>query len=143
MMKKRLESIYTFMFFLFLVCTLMIALVPKLAHAESDSYFTVSRLEIAGSIENLEPVGVVDIFAASTEKVYCFLEAASIKKDTTVTFAWYHQEKRMAIVNLPLKKGAKWRTYSSKRLGGLKGEWKVELQDADLNVLQTIRFTVE
>ena len=142
-MKKRLESIYTFMFFLFLVCTLMIALVPKLAHAESDSYFTVSRLEIAGSIENLEPVGVVDIFAASTEKVYCFLEAASIKKDTTVTFAWYHQEKTMAIVNLPLKKGAKWRTYSSKRLGGLKGEWKVELQDANLNVLQTIRFTVE
>jgi hypothetical protein len=49
----------------------------------------------------------------------------------------------MAIVNLPLKKGAKWRTYSSKRLGGLKGEWKVELQDADSNLLQTVGFTVE
>ena len=142
-MKKRLESIYIFTFFLFLVCTLMTALVPKLVHAEGESHFTVSRLEIAGSIENLEPVGVVDIFAAATEKVYCFLEATAIGQDTTVNFIWYHQEKRMAIVNLPLKKGAKWRTNSSKRLGGLKGEWKVELQDADLNVLQTIRFTVE
>ena len=142
-MKKRLESIYTFMFFLFLAGALMTVLMPKVVQAEGESLFTISGLSIAGSIENLEPVGVVDIFAASTEKVYCFLEAASIKKDTTVTFAWYHQEKRMAIVNLPLKKGAKWRTYSSKRLGGLKGEWKVELQDADLNVLQTIRFTVE
>ena len=142
-MKKRLESIYAFMFFLFLAGALMIVLIPKVVQAEGESLFTVSRLEIAGSIENLEPVCVVDIFAASTENVYCFLEAASIKKDTTVTFAWYHQEKRMAIVNLPLKKGVKWRTYSSKRLGGLKGEWKVELQDANLNVLQTIRFTVE
>jgi hypothetical protein len=121
----------------------MIALVPKLVHAESDSYFTVSRLEIAGSVENLEPVGVVDIFAASTEKVYCFLEASAIEQDTTVSFIWYHRDKRMAIVNLPLKKGAKWRTYSSKRLGGLKGEWRVELQDADSNVLQTVGFTVE
>lgn len=142
-MKKRLESIYTFMFCLFLVCTLMIASVPKLVHAESDSYFTVSRLEIAGSIENLKPVGVVDIFAASTEKVYCFLEATAIEQDTTVSFIWYHRDKKMAIVNLPLKKGAKWRTYSSKRLGGLKGEWRVELQDADSNLLQTVGFTVE
>ena len=142
-MKKRLESIYTFMFFLFLAGALMTVLMPKVVQAEGESLFTISSLSIAGSIENLEPVGVVDIFAASTEKVYCFLEATAIKQDTTVSFIWYHRDKRMAIVNLPLKKGAKWRTYSSKRLGGLKGEWKVELQDANLNVLQTVGFTVE
>jgi len=142
-MKKRLESIYTFMFFLFLAGALMTVLMPKVVQAEGESLFTISGLSIAGSIENLEPVGVVDIFAASTEKVYCFLEATAIKQDTTVSFIWYHRDKRMAIVNLPLKKGAKWRTYSSKRLGGLKGEWKVELQDANLNVLQTVGFTVE
>ncbi len=142
-MKKRLESIYAFIFFLFLACAIMTVLMPKLVQAEGESLFTISRLSIAGSIENLEPVGVVDIFAASTEKVYCFLEATSIKKDTTVSFIWYHREKRMAIVNLSLKKGAKWRTYSSKRIGGLKGEWKVILQDADSNVLQTVGFTVE
>ena len=142
-MKKRLESIYAFMFFLFLAGALMTVLMPKVVQAEGESLFTISSLSIAGSIENLEPVGVVDIFAASTEKVYCFLEATAIRQDTTVSFIWYHRDKRMAIVNLPLKKGAKWRTYSSKRLGGLKGEWKVELQDADLNVLQTVGFTVE
>jgi len=142
-MKKRLESIYAFMFFLFLAGALMTVLMPKVVQAEDESLFTISSLSIAGSIENLEPVGVVDIFAASTEKVYCFLEATAIRQDTTVSFIWYHRDKRMAIVNLPLKKGAKWRTYSSKRLGGLKGEWKVELQDADLNVLQTVGFTVE
>ena len=41
----------------------------------SDPAFSVARLVVAGSIEEREPVGVVNAYSASTEKVYCFLEA--------------------------------------------------------------------
>lgn len=110
---------------------------------KSTPVFSVSRMLIAGSIEDREPVGAVSTYSASTEKVYCFLEATDIKESTQVSFVWYHEAKRMAIVTLPLNKGSKWRTYSSKKLGALTGEWKVELQDAGGNVILDVGFTVE
>jgi len=136
---------------LFLAGVLSIALsAASVAQDESQSgqeagepLFQVARLVIAGSVDNLEPVGVVDAFAASTEKVYCFLEAKQIREDTTATFAWYHGETRMAVVELPLRKGARWRTYSSKKLGGHTGDWRVEIQDAAGNVLEVVGFSVE
>ncbi len=111
--------------------------------AGNEPGFTIERFVIAGSVEDKEPVGVVNAFASTTEKIYCFLEASNITEETTVSFVWYHGDKKMATVRLPLGKGSRWRTYSSKKLGGLKGEWKVELQDADGNVVETVAFSVE
>jgi len=116
---------------------------PQEAALESAPAFSISRFLIAASIENREPAGVVNAFSASTEKVYCFLEAGNIAEDTKVRFVWYHGDKNVAEVELMLGKGPKWRTYASKKLGGLTGAWKVELQDADGNVLNTAAFTVE
>lgn len=105
--------------------------------------FNITRLVIAGSVEDLEPVGTVNAFSSSTEKVYCFLEAKDIIEDTEIVFLWYHEGKNKAVVTLPLRKGSRWRTYSSKKLGGLTGAWTVELQANDGNVLETVTFTVE
>jgi len=110
---------------------------------KSAPVFSVARMLIAGSIEDREPVGAVSSYSASTEKVYCFLEATDIKEDTEVSFVWYHEDRRMAIVTLPMMKGPKWRTYSSKKLGGLTGAWKVELHDASENIILEVGFTVE
>jgi hypothetical protein len=110
---------------------------------KSTPVFSVARLLIAGSIEDREPVGAVSAYSASTDKVYCFLEATDIKENTEVSFVWYHEDRRMSTVTLPLMKGQKWRTYSSKRLGGLTGAWKVELHDTSGNVVVDVGFTVE
>jgi hypothetical protein len=110
---------------------------------KGDAFFTVARLLIAGSIENAEPVGIVNAFASSTEKVYCFLEARDIQEDSTVSFVWYHADSEVARVPLQLKQGQRWRTWSSKRLGGHTGTWRVELQDAEGKVLETVEFLVE
>jgi hypothetical protein len=110
---------------------------------EAEGIFSISRLVIAGSIEDREPVGMVNSFSSSTEQVYCFLEAADIKENTSVSFVWYHGEEEKAKVTLPLGKSSRWRTYSSKKLGGLKGNWKVVLQDSSGAVLQSIEFAVE
>jgi hypothetical protein len=110
---------------------------------EGSLPFTISRFLIAGSVEDREPVGVVNVFASTTEKVYCFLEGRDITKTTIVSAVWFFEEKEVARVDLALKEGSRWRTYSSKKLAGLSGDWKVELQDAKGNILQTSEFKVE
>ena len=142
-MKKY--SFYLLTMILFIAYAVSVSAAPALqATAEKNApLFSVARMLIAGSIEDREPVGSVNAYSAFTEKVYCFLEATDIQENTEVSFVWYHENKRMAIVTLPINKGPKWRTYSSKRLGGLTGEWRVELYDADGNVVLDLGFTVE
>jgi len=111
--------------------------------ADKEPAFSVRRLVIAGSIENREPVGTVNIFPAVTEKVYCFLEARRIAEDTVAKFVWYHEDKQLDTIELPIKKSSRWRTYSAKTIRGRKGNWKVELLDAEDNVIDTAGFTVE
>ena len=104
---------------------------------------TVARLVIGTGVENREPIGVAETFPATTEKVYCFLEATNIPEDTEITFVWFHGEKEMLKTGLSLKMGPKWRTYADKNLRGLKGGWKVEVKDAKGNLIKDVKFKVE
>ena len=105
--------------------------------------FTITRLVVGTGVDNREPVGVAEVFPGSTEKVYCFLEATGIAKDKEVSVVWFHGQKEMQKVSLPLKMGSRWRTYASKNLRGLKGDWKVELRGPDGNLLKDVKFKVE
>jgi hypothetical protein len=111
--------------------------------APKEVTFTVKRLVVGTGVENSEPVGAAETFPASTEKVYSFLEAADIAKDTEVSFVWSNGGKEILKTTLPLKAGARWRTYANKNLGGLKGDWKVEIKDSDGKVLKDVKFKVE
>ncbi len=104
---------------------------------------SIPRLVVGTGVENSEPVGVAETFTATTEKVYCFLEATNIAKDIEVSFVWGYGGKEMLKTTLPLKAGARWRTYANKNLRGLKGEWKVEIKDSDGKVLKEVKFKVE
>lgn len=142
-MKKSVLILMTFSLIIFTASFSAAQSGPQETAMESAPAFSISRFLIAGGIENREPVGVANAFPASTEKVYCFLEAGNITEDTKVRFVWYHGDENVAEVELMLGKGPKWRTYASKKLGGRTGAWKVELQDADGNVLDSAAFTVE
>ena len=111
--------------------------------ADTASLFKVSQMVIAGSLENKRPVGIVNVFSSSTEKVYCYVEATHITADTNITLVWYRDNRAISRITLPLKKGLIWRTNAYKSLFGSKGDWKVELQDADGKVVKTVGFTVE
>jgi Protein of unknown function (DUF2914) len=113
------------------------------AAAKEAAGLTVTRLVVSTGVENREPVGVAAKFPASTEKVYCFLEATDILKDTEVSFVWIYNGKELLKTNMPLKAGSKWRTNTNKNLRGLKGDWKVELRDAGGKVLKDVTFKVE
>jgi hypothetical protein len=111
--------------------------------AKEGPGFTVGRLVVGTGVEHREPTGVAETFPASTEKIYCFLEATNIAKDTEVSLVWSLGGKEMWKMNLPLKMGPKWRTNAFKSLRGLKGDWKIELKDATGNPVKEAKFKVE
>ncbi|MEI9478171.1 MAG: DUF2914 domain-containing protein [Deltaproteobacteria bacterium] len=103
----------------------------------------IARAVVGTGVENSEPAGVAETFPASTEKVYCFVEATNIPEDTEVTFAWSQGGKELSTFNLPLKMGSRWRTFAYKNINGMKGDWKVEIKDAEGKLLKDITFKVE
>jgi hypothetical protein len=104
---------------------------------------TIARAVMATGVENQEPVGSAETFPASTEKVYCFIEATNISQDTEISFVWFYGDKEVRKITLPLKSGPRWRTWAYKNLGGQKGDWKVEVKDASGKVLKEVKFKVE
>ncbi len=115
----------------------------SLPSSGQDKGFTIARLVVGTGVENREPVGVAENFPATTEKVYCFLEATEISKDIEISFVWLHGEKEMLKTNLPLNMGPKWRTFANKNVGGMKGDWKVEIRDSGGNLVKDVKFKVE
>jgi hypothetical protein len=105
--------------------------------------FSVGRLVIAEYIEGMEPVGVTDLLSDDAGKAFCFLEATGITDDTDANFVWYRDDVEVARVPLRLRMGERWRTFSSKNVEGLPGNWKVAIEDASGNVLETVAFSVE
>jgi hypothetical protein len=103
----------------------------------------IARVMVGTGVENSEPVGAAEKFPASTEKVYCFIEATNIPKDMDITFVWSLGGKEQFKIALPLKMGPRWRTYALKNLHGMKGDWKVEIKDADGKLLKDVAFKVE
>ena len=116
---------------------------PPPASPMDDPGFIINRMVICERIAGKEPVATADIFSANSEKLFCFLEAEQIEHDTTVSFVWYFEGKETARVSLPLTKGMRWRTYSSKKIAGLKGNWKVELQESSGIILNSVSFQVQ
>ncbi len=103
----------------------------------------IARAVVGTGVENSEPAGAAETFPASTEKVYCFIEATNIPKDTEVTVVWSQAGKELSTFNLPLKMGSRWRTFAYKNLNGMKGDWKVEIKDANGKLLKDVTFKVE
>ena len=67
---------------------------------------------VATGVESNKATGASETFPASTDKVYCFLQAADIFKDREVSFVWFNEEKETLKTMLPMKMGKRWRTYA-------------------------------
>ena len=108
-----------------------------------DPGFTISRMVMCERISDREPIGITDTFSDKTEVAFCFLEAQNIEIDTQISFVWYFEGQEKARVTLPLQKGRRWRTFSSKKLANLKGRWAVELQNESGIVLNSVSFQLQ
>jgi len=108
-----------------------------------DPGFAISRMVMCERISGREPYGITDSFSVKNEIVFCFLEAKNIEIDTTINFVWYFEGQEKARVTLPLQKGRRWRTFSSKKIANLKGSWTVELQEESGIILNNVSFLVQ
>jgi len=104
---------------------------------------TIARMEIAGSVENREPVGIAASFPATQEKVYCYLELNDVPQDTTITYVWTLEQNDMGKVTQQVKQSSRWRTWAYKSIGGMKGDWKVDVLDESGAVLKSATFKIE
>jgi hypothetical protein len=140
---KRQKAVRFLLILIVIVAWVMVLQAYGQEKSKESAEFTIARLVVGTGVDKGEPVGVAETFPASTEKVYCFLEATNIAKDTEVSFVWLYGQKEMLKTPLPIKAGAKWRTYANKNLRGLKGEWNVEIKGQDGKVLKDVKFKVE
>ena len=131
-MRKLLILSLTVMFMLSLIS-------PYMAEAAD---FTLNRFVLCHKVEALEPVRASDSFDKDTEKVYVFIEVINVSDDTNIIIQWLYDGKETALIDLPIKKGNRWRTYSSKRIGIRYGKWEVRLLDNKGRLIEAQSFTV-
>ncbi|MBI5562662.1 MAG: DUF2914 domain-containing protein [Deltaproteobacteria bacterium] len=105
--------------------------------------FTVARMVVAKGMRDKEPVDVTEVIPTSEDKAYCFIEAENITQDTDAAFAWLLGDREMRVITVRLRKGPRWRTYANKTINGQKGDWRVELRDANGAVVKAVKFRVE
>lgn len=100
----------------------------------------VADAVITTAIVDREPVDQVEAFPLQNGLLYCFTRIIGADQPTVVYHAWFRGQQMMSRVELPVN-SPDWRTWSVKRfLEDRPGEWHVEIQDVDGNVLQKIGF---
>ena len=104
---------------------------------------TVARMEVCGNVTNREPVEISATFAATQEKVFCYLEFKDVKQEAAVTVVWTLGQNEMGKVPLKIKPYAKFRTWANKSINGMKGDWKVDVLDDKGVSLKSATFKVQ
>lgn len=106
---------------------------------------SVCAIEIADgvittAVVDREPVDAVEAFPVQNGKLYCFTRVVGAEEPTVVYHLWYREDQLMSRVELPVKSSS-WRTWSAKNLlEDWPGDWRVEVQDASGQLLQTLSF---
>ena len=137
-MKKRLIMFFAVLF----VPVVLISFKTSLAE-ETAASLEVTELVMAKNVVDLTPVDDSTIFTSDVGTLYFFSKIKVEVESATIFHTWYYKNEKVAQIELNVKKALGFRTYSNKKvLDHQKGEWKVEVFDADGNVLKSVSFTV-
>lgn len=119
----------------------LVATVLVLVSCVAALALEVVDVSITTQIVNQQPLNSLNTVPAHVDKVYCFTRIVGATEDTWVTHVWYCEDKELARVQLPVN-SFNWRTWSSKRiLPHWKGAWRVEVLDADGQLLLIVPFS--
>ncbi|UCE83670.1 MAG: DUF2914 domain-containing protein [Deltaproteobacteria bacterium] len=103
---------------------------------------SVSVAAICQNVVDREPVDAGISFAATVGKLYCFTKIIGAESPTQIAHVWYFDGNERARVDLAIN-AASWRTFSSKIIQPHElGAWRVDVMDAEGNVLKTLEFEV-
>jgi hypothetical protein len=109
---------------------------------EPSGNFTVVRAMVCEDVKNLLPVNPTVVFSVEKEKAFCFAEIEGIDKSDTIYHDWIRRDVHVVGFKQVLKP-PRWSTSSSIALRETdKGPWRVEITDAEGNILKILRFSV-
>jgi len=101
----------------------------------------IEKLAVGTNVDKRELVGESTTFSSDTSRVYVWTRVVEVSTTpTTVDFVFYFNDKKVDDVKLDIK-GTPFRTWAIKTV--MPGNWKVELRDAEGNVVSTSEFKVE
>jgi len=121
---------------------LLFTLVLLSLHGGSVLALELPTLVMTTAVVDREPVDRVEVFPRQSGMLYCFSRIAGAAEETTVAHAWFHNDQLMTRTVLPVRSSL-WRTWSAKQMRDEEpGDWRVEVRDAQGNLLQVIEFTV-
>ncbi len=123
-----------------LVLLLLLPLLAVPVRAGSD--LKITEMAVTTKMVKGSPVDSVEsISCTSVKALYCFTRVESASgTDTEIKHIWYRDGEKVGEYSLPVK-GNQWRTYSKKLIDKCRrGNWRVEAQDIDGNILKSRDF---
>jgi hypothetical protein len=88
------------------------------------------------------PVNPTIVFPVGNKNAYCLSAFDAVKEKTHINHFWSRRDKLVSNVRL-LIQPPRWTTYSSIDLRESdKGPWRVDVVDANNNLLKTLRFSI-
>jgi hypothetical protein len=102
----------------------------------------VAAAQVCTSIDRLQPGDSGTRFPVDVGRLFCFSRISGIRQPTRIQHVWYLDGKERFRKVLPVAPPS-WRTFSSKRIRPSDvGPWRIEISDAEGNVMQTLSFAV-
>jgi len=102
---------------------------------------TVVDAVMCEDVQDREPVGAADSFAADVGKVWCWSKIKDGKGET-IKHVYYYGDREMAAIELSVG-SALWRTYSSKKiLSAWTGQWRIDIVDEEGVTLKSLEFSI-
>jgi hypothetical protein len=94
------------------------------------------------NIANGQPVNETVLFSENKEKAVCFTFFNPVPEKTHIYHRWYRRDRLSAKIRLRLDP-PRWSTFSRIQFrDGDKGPWRVDITDAEGNILKTLRFSI-
>ncbi len=116
------------------------AVAPAAVKPAKAADVSVSDLAVGTGVQDRVLQGSAKSFQASvTNRVYCFGKIAAKSAPTVVRYAWSKDGKKLDSVEIKVG-GNPWRTWSTHAVDA--GAWKVEILDAQDQLVDSIEFTV-
>ncbi len=102
----------------------------------------VSEAVITTQVSERAPVDVILTYPATVERLFCFTRVTGATADMSIIHVWSLRGEEASRIELPVRSGD-WRTWSSKTIHpGSAGDWKVDILDAEGELLKSVSFTL-
>lgn len=93
-------------------------------------------------VQQSAPVNEAVVFSIDLGRVACFTEFDQVTRPTVVLHKWYRKDNLIAVKRLSVNHGRRFSSSSMQLRDADKGPWRVEVTDADANLLTTLRFSI-